>query len=245
VGALYDVHIEYGLPLPEAYRVAKLFVKDMQPDLLVIGGDFADLSCISHWTDNKPGLVEGKRYSDDCKLCSDELAELKEYCGDLVFLIGNHEDWVEQLCEKRPALRGQFDIVTDLGLDKTATMVVPVNEVFQCGDHLNFIHGWKICMYHARHTLNKMGGNVFYGHTHDHQTFVEHKKACRTPHIAMSLGCLCHPDPKFMRNRPNDWVHGFGWFEVRADGFFNPYFISICNSACSYAGQEWRLEGVN
>lgn len=241
IAALYDAHLEFGSPLPDAYRVAKLFVKDMQPDIIVIGGDYADLSCISHWTDNKPGLVEGKRYANDCELCHEELAWLNQYTRKMVFLIGNHEDWVTQLCEKKPALAGHLDIVSDLGLPGLGVNVVPVNQVYQCSEHINFIHGWRTGLYHARHTLNRMGSNVFYGHTHDHQTYIEHKRACQTPHIAMSLGCLCGREPVYMRGKPNDWVTGLGWFEVRADGCFNPYFVSILNKSCSYGGQTWGI----
>lgn len=241
VVALYDVHCDALTPIHPAYHAVERFILKKKPDVVIVGGDFMNLGCFSHWNKGKPGLMENLRYWADVEVAKHRLQTLREACGQMEFLMGNHEDWLNQYLEVHPELAGSpdvpsgLDIRQNLELDKLDIGFTEVNQVLSVGK-LNFIHGWYTNIYHARKHLDEMGDHIFYGHTHDHQSFAKPVRAKRFPYIAMSLGCLCDLNPHYLRNKPARWLHGFGIFEVMADGSFTPMFIPIINGRFKYDG---------
>ena len=239
VVAIPDVHMDATVPLHPAYKVVEKFIKDLRPEVVVALGDFLDMGSLSHWANGKPKLLEGKRYWADVEMARNRLANLRKYCQTMAFLMGNHEDWVEKFLEVHPSLIGTIDLARDLDLEKMDIAITPVNMVYSIGK-LNFIHGWYTNMYHARKHLDDMGDHVFYGHTHDHQSYAKPVRAKRYPYIAMSLGCLCDLNPHYLRNKPARHLHGFGVFEVMGDGTFTPIFIPIIGGRFKYGGVEFK-----
>lgn len=240
VAGLWDVHLDARHPLPQPYKLAKRFVKDTQPDVLVVGGDFADMGCISRYNKDRHLTKERMRYKHDCRLAADELAELRDCCKEMVFLEGNHEAWIRQYVDKHPELSEFMNMTENFGLDKLQCLVVPENEVCSIGK-MNFIHGQFFGKYHTRKHFDEFKDNIFYGHTHDRQSFHRRIKHNSHEYESASFGCLCHRDPEYWRGKPNNWAWGFGWFEAREDHNFNSYFIRIVNNACTYGGQTWAI----
>lgn len=238
---LFDPHLEYGTPHHPSYLLAKEMVKAIKPDILILGGDFLEMGCFSHWNKKKPLLTEGLRWRGDVEMAWREFDDLCMYAPRREFIMGNHEDWLYRYLEMSPELEGFMNFEEMLQLKDYGFGLTLVNQVLTIGK-LNFLHGWYHNKYHARKHLEFMGGHTFYGHTHDHQTYVQPVRAKREPHMAMSCGCLTDLDPIFMRNKPTNHVNGFGLWEVRSNGDFNAYFISIFEQQCSYGLQTWELK---
>jgi predicted phosphodiesterase len=237
--AICDTHLDSKEPVTEAYKVAKQFCRDVRPDVLVVCGDFLDFSYLSKFTKDSPLLVEGRRYQKDIDMAVEELEEWRNYCLQMEFLPGNHEERLTRYIERLPLLEGKMDLRTDLQLHGMGIGWTEYNAVLSLGK-LNFTHGWYYNKYHAMKHLNDMGDHLFYGHVHDHQVVIKPVRAKRESHIAMSMGCLCSKNPAWKRNRPNEWINGIGFFEVSSSGNFTPLFIPIIDGELSYGGFTWR-----
>jgi predicted phosphodiesterase len=233
------MHLDHTIEPSPSYKVAKKFFKDIRPDEIVIAGDLLDFPYLAKWTKDTPLLVEGRRYQSDCDMAKRELYEIRGYCKKLKFLKGNHEDRVRRFVERNPLFEGSMNIEKDLGLTEMDIQCFEMNVVYSTGK-LNFTHGWYWNKYHAMKHLNDMGDHIFYGHTHDHQVVIKQVRAKREPYMAMSMGCLCDLNPYWKRNRPNEWVNGFGYFEVGASGNFTPLFIPIIHGEILFDKHVWR-----
>ena len=83
-----------------------------------------------------------------------------------------------------------------------------------------FTHGFSTAKHAAAAHLQKIGGNVVYGHTHriDSATFeLVHEGTV----AAWSPGCLCKKQPFWQNTNPTNWTNGYGVQLVdRASGNF-------------------------
>jgi predicted MPP superfamily phosphohydrolase len=240
VAFLPDVHLEGTEEPSDAWKVAKTFVMYQQPSEIILGGDFLEMSCLSHWLAKKRLLLEGKRYKADVALANKEITDLEKRCPEakITYLEGNHEDWLTRYIESHPEMQGVIDLQTDLHLAERGIEWVPFNDVYTVG-HMNYIHGWYWNIYHARKHLNRMGSNVMYGHVHQYQVESMRLRAKSQIYTAMATGCLCNLNPAWKRNRPNDWMHGFGFVEYRKDGTFQPHHLVVVDGAISFGGKTF------
>jgi len=126
-----DAHVTNDQDLSRFTHLAKL-IKDKRPDVILFGGDFADMLSLNFFDRNNKLSVEGRRYKleiDTCNKALDILLsykdEIRDYKPLLVYLIGNHEFRVERYVEANPALSGHMDIVEDLKLKERGFDVVP------------------------------------------------------------------------------------------------------------------------
>lgn len=233
-----DQHLQAGeLPHP-AWKVAKAFLKEMQPNYVILGGDFGNFQCLSHWDKKRPLLMEGQRYAYDMIVLNRELDELQDVCprSSFIFMEGNHEAWGIRMVEENPSLLGTVDIQRDLRIDDRSMKWIPNNGVYTLG-RMNFLHGWYWNKYHAQRTLAEMGDNAMYGHVHNHQVAIQRIRARRQPHIAMAVGCLCDLNPHFLRNKPNQWLHGFGFVEFVPSGNFQAHHIVVIEGQAIFGGK--------
>ena len=203
------------------------FCHDFKPDVTILGGDVVDLSEISRFNERKKLTVEGLRLEHTFEIANEFLDEVDEFSkGDKVYLMGNHEAWLPLYIEQHPVLHGAFSIEKNLRLKERGYEIIPENKCYKLG-HARFIHGWYWTKYHSAKTVSEMGDNVFYGHTHDLQSYTKTNYESK-PIIGHSCGCLCELDPDWRRGRPNRWVNGFGVFYFLPNGnftFYNPIII--------------------
>ncbi|MBW1996378.1 MAG: metallophosphoesterase [Deltaproteobacteria bacterium] len=237
---LADVHLDPSLPPCPAWEGAKKFVKAMQPDWIILGGDFMNMGALSHWDLQKRGLIEGKRYWNEIELAQKELDYLQKHCkkARFVYLEGNHEHWAKQYLERNPEMLGFIDVVKNLCLRERGFEWVEINRVYRVGK-MNFLHGWYVNKYHANKTLQVMGDNCMYGHMHDHQATIMRLRASQEQYIAIAVGCLCDLNPHYQRNKPNRWVHGFGWVEYYGDGEFQAHHLFVNNGKVAFGGKVY------
>jgi hypothetical protein len=218
------------------------FLDYYRPHMLINLGDYMDMEAVSHWgaKDTSPRrLIQEIRQG--IQLLSDIGTAAGPQCKTKKFIMGNHEDWLDQyLTAKVPEfIDGLEELGVDLTigkllrLDKFGYDIIPINEILRVGT-AHFIHGYYTSATHAKKHLDVFGVNIYYGHLHDVQSYSG--VSIRGLHEAMSLGCLCRLDAPFLKGKPNNWCHAFGVFEFRADGTYTRYVPIIVNGTFSYNG---------
>ena len=221
------------------------FLEWFSPHLHIIGGDLLDADGISHWPQNDlqprsfiPEVVEARKHLDalKSKLCAS---------GDILYIEGNHEDWIRQaMVAKMPEFffgLAELGLLPDLSslleLEARGIPLIPVNQILKIGK-LHFTHGLFTGPSAPKKHLNLVKGNIYYFHTHD--VLTHHEPTMNGQIEAASLGCLCRLDAPFLKGRPNNWVHAFGIFEIRRDGSFSFYCPKIFNGQFSFGGKVFK-----
>lgn len=217
------------------------FFEYYRPDAHMIMGDFCDMEGISHWPSSElkprrlvPELLEAKAL---IKRIVDSTVD----CTTRIYLTGNHEDWLDQACTAQmPQL---FDGLPQLGVELTLSKLLdlegfeyqlyPLNHIVRIGK-AGFTHGLYTGGSHAKKHLSVLKTNIYYGHLHDTQSHNE--TSIDGPMEAHSLGCLAKLDAKFLKGKPNNWVHSFGVFEFFPDGSYTFMCPKIINGKMSYNG---------
>jgi hypothetical protein len=221
------------------------FLKDYKPHVHIIGGDLLDADGISHWPSNDlapksfiPEVVEARKFLDSLR---NSLGQK----SDIIYIEGNHEDWIRQaMVAKMPEFffgleeLGLLPNLTSLlDLDKRDIPLIPVNEFLKIGK-IHWTHGLFTGPSAPKKHLNLVKGNIYYFHTHD--VLTHHEPSMNGMIESASLGCLCRLDAPFLKGRPNNWVHAFGIFEVRRDGTYSFYCPKIFNGQFSFNGKVFK-----
>jgi hypothetical protein len=219
------------------------FLKFYKPHGLINLGDFMEMGSVSHWpsTDGEP-----KVFSEDIKKARAVLDQIDDAAGPQCvykrFIIGNHEDWLNQLLtQKVPEfMYGLEDVGINLkiqdilGLKDRGYRVIPLNEILRLGD-AHFIHGYFCSTHHPKKHLDTFGVNIYYGHLHDVSSYSG--VSVKGLHESMSLGCLRTLQAKFLKGKPNNWSHAFGAFEFRYDGSYTRYVPIVYDGKFSFNGK--------
>lgn len=233
-----DTHVKF-MDKPAVMSYLK-FLEWYNPDIHLIFGDFADCEGISHWPSNDleprrliPEMIQARQLLEN-------IIKLTPKVSTRIFLTGNHEDWIEKGLSSMPEL---FEGIEQLGIDisvksllnlnKYEYQLFPVNDLIRIGK-AHFTHGIYTAQAHAKKHMSVYKCNIYYGHLHDNQVYNETsiygnlEAACN--------GCLSKLNAKFLRGKPNNWVHGHGAWEFFRDGSYTRYFIPIFNGKSSMAG---------
>lgn len=240
---LFDAHLDPTLPeFHPAYLAARQYVLDIQPEILVFGGDWGTFDSLSSWNKDKPLLAENKRYKEEVKFCRDELYFLRNKLPNTkhYFLFGNHEQRAKWFVEKHPALEDFINVEKDLWLKELDMEVVGFNDFVEIGE-LAWTHGYFWTKYHARRHLDEFAGNVIYGHVHHFQSDTKNVHYRKKELIAHSIGCLTSRYPEWKGNKPTRFQNGFATVEYRSNGEFNINPHVIIGGAFSYGGFTWKI----
>lgn len=237
-----DMHVpEHDEAALDAYCE---FLEWYKPHGLVNLGDFMEMGSVSHWDarDAKP-----RRFIPEVKTARTVLGRIDKAAGPQCvfkrYLMGNHEDWLDQLLVLKvpelvdgleDVLEGGLTVQTFLKLKEFGYRVIPLNEILQVGD-LHFIHGYYTNKHHAAKHLEIFGVNLVYGHLHDVQS--HSGVSVNGVHEATSLGCLRTLNAPFMKGKPNNWSHAFGIIEFTNDGRFTKSVPIMVNGRFSYNGR--------
>jgi predicted phosphodiesterase len=235
---LPDVHIDDDGYDP-VYEPVKTFIREFKPDVTVLLGDFADCAALSHWNLEKRRKVEGLRHDQEIRNLDIELRFLEKYSKKIVWLEGNHENWVEQYVDRSPETEGLLEYPNKLRLKERKITWIPQGGGYDLGK-LFCIHGDYTSMHHAKKHLQTYGCNLCYGHTHTHQV---HTMSMRTqdPYVAYGLGCLCNHTPSYLRGRKGAWINQFAVAYVANNGEFQLYPINIVGKGFYF--EHKRYEG--
>ena len=238
--AVFDLH--YPDHHSKFWQNILRYTADLKPDVFVFGGDNLDCSSVSHWVENKSRKVEGKRMKKDYDgFNRDVLSPLACILPDgarRIFHLGNHEDWVEQYIDVHPEVEGFLEVRANLHLE--GWEVFDYGHASQVGK-LFFTHG-DYCNEHvAKKVVQTYHRNVVFGHVHTYQSFTETTPLDSDSHTATAIGCACHMNPHYARNKPNRWLNQFAVFHVAQNGNYNPFPVTAIDG-CFTAPDGRRYE---
>jgi len=224
---LTDTHVPYNINLIPVFK----FVEDFHPDTIILGGDIHDFEAVSHWVADQSRHLGGKTvkrcFKQMRKVVLDPLKAAAPRAR-MVYLEGNHEDWLNKAIAANPNGKGFWEVKNNLDFKHYNMRFFKINVPYEASPHLYYIHGIYTNMYHARSTVQAFGKSVLYGHVHDVQ---EHTiiSPIKVSHVTKgkSVGCLCSRSPSYLKNRPNRWVNGFNFAYVWDSGFFNEFQTNI------------------
>lgn len=234
-----DTHVEYMDD--KAWSCYLSFLDYYKPHGLINLGDFLNAEGLSHWPSD---CFKPKRFIPEAIRAREVLAGLNTIlteCKFKFFLCGNHEDWIRQaFVAKLPEFFDGSEAIgmlptvdSILALDSFGYQFIPLNHFLKIGK-AHFTHGLYTTDNHPKRHLDVVKKNIYYGHLHDTKTY--NTISIDGPMEAASLGCLCRLDAKFLKGRPNNWVHAFGIFEFFPDGSYTRLTPKIINGRMSYNG---------
>lgn len=139
---LPDVQVKPGHDFTFLKRIGE-YIVDKQPDVVVCGGDFADMPSLSSYDVGKKSF-EGRRYKDDIGAAWEAMECLMEplrlyntqcvrnkkktYRPNLILTLGNHENRINRAVNDDPKLDGVLS-VEDLPFDFYGWEVHPFLDV--------------------------------------------------------------------------------------------------------------------
>jgi len=249
--ATYDLHFGYerrnghktALHDPKAWATVLKFAQDFKPQTWIHGGDMLDCGVISHHNHGKPGATEGLKLLADAtegrELFIKPVEELVGK-GKLVYITGNHEDWLTDLTDQIPTLEGLIDLNTLLKLDKWS--VIPQGGAYNLGK-LAFIHGDTVKggEHVAKNAVTNYEHNVRFGHHHTFQVYTKNSALdYKNAKTGICIPCLCTKTPKYGEGAPNRWVQGFCYGYICEGGVFYDNIVIIVNGCCVVNGKTYR-----
>lgn len=229
---------------PRAFAAAFAFLEDFKPEVLILGGDMLDCGVVSHHNHGKPGRVEGMRLLSDADGCRRDCIQPLETLGasTMVYIIGNHEDWLNDMVDQHPELEGLFDVERLLKL-APLWQVVPQGKHFSLGK-LTFLHGDQIkgagehC---AKAAVTAYERNVRFGHHHTYQVFTKTSALdIKLGRTGVAVPCLCTKDPKYQEGKANRWQQGVNFGYILPDGTFRDYVALIIDGKMVVGGKVYR-----
>lgn len=216
-----DAHIPlHNMP---AIKSVLHLMDDVKFDGMINIGDFMDMGAISHWNQTKKKTLEGRRMKEDYIIGNailDEFDKRLPRNAEKYYLWGNHEDWYNQLIEEYPMLEEYFSPTIELKLKERGYKVYPYNHVIRFGK-LNITHGTYASQNPVKKHMLAHMGNIMFGHVHSPEMKCLHSDSREVSVIGYAVGCLCDVNPQYMRNRPNNWAHGFAVLYVYDNGYFD------------------------
>lgn len=177
------------------------FISDVDPDLVVCLGDFADMAALSSYDRGKLSF-EGRRYKDDLKATHNAQERLFDKAhkasSEYVMLLGNHEDRIDRAVNENPELEGHI-CMEDLQYEDYWDTVVPflapyhfrgyfAAHYFPAGIMGRPVGGKHI----AASLLNKTHCSTIVGHNHLFAAHCENRPNGEKM-WGFSAGCYTHP----------------------------------------------------
>lgn len=222
--AIGDFHIPYQSP--EATSLFYKFIKDCQPDWIILLGDFLDCWELSHF--RKFPAIDGNDFQNEIERGKEVLAKIVKICPEskIVYIEGNHEFRIKSyLMEKAeklynlPSLRLEY--LLELHKYPQITFYELRNKSkfshhFVKQGHLWFGHAdisRKDAGYTAKALREEIGINVITGHTH---------KLAFSPRTykdgilsGWEAGCMCQLESDY--STINNWQQGWLYIEANQD----------------------------
>ena len=217
------------------------FAADFKPHTWIHGGDMLDCGVISHHNHGKPGATEGLKLLADAtegrKLFIEPVEKIVGSKGKLVYIIGNHEDWLTDLTDQIPSLEGLIDLKTILKLDKWT--IIPQGGVYSLGK-LAFVHGDQLKggEWVTKAAVIAYEKSIRFGHFHTYSAYSKTSALdYKLGKTGVAVPCLCSKTPKYGEGAPNRWMQGFNFGWVNSDGTFSDYVAIITNGSFIWNGK--------
>lgn len=222
---LFDSHYPHNIPITNLLH----FANDFQPHIFGFGGDNWSLDVISHWQEDR-----FKNWGMDNVIASfnKEAAGFREHIRlfreampntKFVYLLGNHELWLEHFANKFPQTQ-KPTIQSVLGDVAQGMDFVPHGGFYQIGK-IHFCHGDQFGTENPpKQALMRTGKNIVFGHWHSHKQWPQFSMIDETDkHQAIQVPCYAKLAPDYLKGRPHDWSNGFFTACIKESGNFSPF----------------------
>lgn len=243
---LFDIHYPENIDLSCVHK----FLSDFKPDTLVYGGDCWDCDPISHWGEQQ--RFKEKGLAQIRKELNEQAEGLRELivkqikiskAKNVYYIIGNHEAWIAQYQSTYGNAGEPITLDGLLNLKKLGVKIVSQGDVVKLGK-LYITHGENVgsnvmC---ARKAVQDYQKPLVFGHYHTVQAYSNVSPVdVEDPQVGYSIGCLCHKNPDYGKNKPNKWINGFVCGYVnKSTGLFTIYPITIVHNKFVWNGKEYK-----
>jgi len=204
-----DAHIPYNDKA--AWKVVIKSIKQFQPDILIILGDFADCFSVSSHDKSPARKTLLHKEIDSVREHLEQLEELN--VKRKIYVAGNHEQRLERyITQKAPELFGLVDIPELLKLKENKWEYIPYKS-HVCIGMLAISHDYGSAGQTAHRTANqRLGVPVVIGHTHRAASIT--RKTFHGKHMQSAMfGWLGDPkavDYLHQAQAQTNWPTGFG-----------------------------------
>lgn len=213
---LSDIHIPYEDKV--ALEIAISYMKDNEPDHIVLNGDIADMYTVSSYdkyTRNRPSI------QDEINAVVSFFQRLRDLFPEakISFLIGNHEIRLQKYIQKNADALVELDALSLPKLFKLEELSIdyyPADRPLEIGKLL-ITHG-ELCRKGAGSTArghrDKYNSSVAVGHIH--RGSVGYQRVREGQQIMIENPCLCKMDVEY--GNFFDWLQGFTELLVDNEG---------------------------
>lgn len=220
-------------------------IEHLKPDGITLNGDIMDCGTFSrhdrfsppkcHWTDSQFYIASLPEYKA-MEFFLNKLDRIAPKARKR-YMQGNHEIWCDDFIKESPKTReDKFSLEKRLRLHERGYELYNYNEFMKLGK-LQVTHGIYTGQSHAKKHVDAMGSSILYGHLHDIQVYSK-VTPDKQSHMAWCNGCLCNMNPEYLRNRPQNWNHGFAVVYIWPDRNFQVDIIRINKGRCMVGGKE-------
>lgn len=240
VASIWDVHVPEHDSL--AWEATVTWLEDVQPNELIIGGDFLEFeSCSRHG-----GVASPRALVDEARAGQGMLRKLRAALPSarFVYLGGNHEARLERVVvDKLPTFDGAITIPRILDLESFRVEWIPYGELYRpkhpsgAVSKLAYMHGVYSNKFHAAKHADVYGCCVRYGHVHAAQVYLR-GRSVGDVFGGFSTPCLRTLDVDWM-DGPSNWVHGAALDYVMPDGAFTANTIIMHDRRFVWAGKMY------
>lgn len=221
---LSDIHMPDNINL----RPVLDFIKDYQPQVVILGGDIIDAKGMHGVESMSASQIDVGNYNRDIKLLRDLFQKISRVSpkSTYIYLEGNHEERYQRIARKYPKVfPDTFNIPRDgvpPGVNVTWVPYGDYSSFVVFGDTI-FTHGNIWPDLHAKaYALRYTPFKVVYGHLHHFQAYTTHKATLdMSPRYAVTAGCLTTLAPDWKKGEAHQWVNGFVSF-ISEDGVTIP-----------------------
>lgn len=223
------------------------FIKDYDPNTVVCGGDMGNFASISHHSRGKARYKEGMRLKEELDLVKSLIIEpIDSYTRSRtkkIYILGNHEAWIDDHVEEYPELEGLISLASYLELEERGWEVVDYGESYKLDNAPVYcMHGENTTgQNHAAQTVNRYHRNIRYGHHHTYQVATEISPMdVKDFHTAISVPCLANRNPGYALNKPNRHILGFLKGEALTSGAFHDEVIVMVDNKFVVDGRVYE-----
>ena len=241
-----DVHVPYQDQ--HACDAVGELMRDIQPDGLVINGDFWDLIEVSKHARGSVAELEGLRIKNSTKACNDQLdawlSAAGPQCKHNHFVDGNHESRLHRWMTTGDNAVWLDDDATDIG---KRLKLEERNFVYHRGypdaycrlGRLIVTHGRWTNKYCAAKHMDAYGHAIMVGHAHTPQMF--YGSALNKQKAGYVNGHLADVESRAMKyaGKPNAWCSGFALVQVEPNKTFHVTQINFAAGTFYYGGRRY------
>ena len=221
------------------------YIVDMQPDIIVHLGDFADMSSLSSHDKAGTKSMEGQRYKADIQAAVTAMDYLmapiyeeqlrlkrnkeKQWNPELILTLGNHENRIDRAINNDPKLDGLIS-VDDLAYDKFGWQVIPflqpviIEGIAFCHYLVSGVMGRPVTT--AQALINKMHMSCIVGHQQG-RMIAYGKRADGKNLTAMIVGSCYEHDEHYLNAQSNNHWRGLVVLNEVVDGEFDEVMVSL------------------